>query len=175
MELTQEYIKSILHYDPETGIFSWRQSSGKARRGSVAGSLDADGYRVIPLFHYFSKMKKAKLHRAGRLAILYSCGSLNEDAVVDHINRDVDDNRITNLRVCTNAENARNRKNTGGKSRSKGVSPHTTVFRASICKNGKIHRLGCFLTEQEAAMAYDSAAVILHGQFACTNKDLGLL
>lgn len=96
---------------------------------------------------------------------------------VDHINGDGLDNRKSNLRVCTPAENLRNQRRPTGRSVFKGISFDAVnkKWRATIRVSGKRVFLGRFLDERSAAMAYDAAALLHHGAFACTNADLGLL
>jgi len=93
-------------------------------------------------------------------------------SVVDHVNGDPLDNRKTNLRICSPAENAKNRsKNKISSSSYKGVRWHKVTARwcAVIKSNGKQYWLGLFKNEKDAALAYDSAARRLHGEFAKTN------
>lgn len=87
------------------------------------------------------------------------------------------DNRKTNLRPCTHAENSRNRKHRLNFSGFKGVCYRrdSRRWRASIMKDYKIFRIGHFHSALEAALAYDEAAIRLHGEFATTNKSLGRL
>jgi hypothetical protein len=91
---------------------------------------------------------------------------------VDHINGNGLDNRRSNLRLATTAQNARNRdkfkNNTTGY---KGVSRQKgrRKFRAQIYVNGKAIYLGWYDTPREAALAYDRAARKYHGPFGCTN------
>lgn len=102
--------------------------------------------------------------------------------VTDHINRDGLDNRKINLRNCTHSQNAMNRasyKNTSSKY--KGVFLHKTKYmthsgiryflrwRVNIGINGKQVKFGLFLTEVEAALAYNKKAKELHGEFAHLN------
>lgn len=95
--------------------------------------------------------------------------------VVDHINGDGLDNRRSNLRICTQAENLRNRGKFRGKRASiyKGVSrsPKSRInpWVATIKIDGKIIRLGSFPTENDAALAYNEAALRYHGKFARLN------
>lgn len=100
------------------------------------------------------------------------------DQFVDHRSRDSLDNRKENLRFCTNGENQMNAgipsHNTSG---FKGVSRtrQGDKWRATIQLHGVSKQLGVFLTPQEAAAAYDEAAVLHFGGFALTNQDLGVL
>lgn len=91
----------------------------------------------------------------------------------DHINGDTLDNRRSNLRVCTQKQNAQNRRVTSrSKSGVKGVYQRTgsAAWIASITANGKKHNLGRFLTIDEARVAYSRAALQLHGEFANTGE-----
>ncbi len=89
---------------------------------------------------------------------------------VDHINGNKLDNRRANLRVCTHAENVRNRPVTGkNRSGHKGVYFNHGKWRAMIGYGGKAIHLGNFNTIEEAARAYDAAAEHYHGEFAKTN------
>lgn len=96
------------------------------------------------------------------------------DMVVDHINGDPLDNRRENLRVCTRQENMMNqRKRSDNTSGYKGVAPNRRnmrkPFKAYIKKDGVQHHLGNFETAEAAARAYDSAAMLLHGEYARLN------
>lgn len=94
---------------------------------------------------------------------------------VDHRNGDGLDNRKENLRLATSHQNAGNaRKRKMGTSRFKGVgwSKDKNCWRARILLHGKHERfLGYFDNEQDAAAAYDRAAVVHFGEFAMTNKE----
>lgn len=92
---------------------------------------------------------------------------------IDHINGDKSDNRKSNLRICTNSENLRNRgsqsNNTSGY---KGVSwsKELKKWRTQICINKKHIHVGLFKDKIEAAKAYNEAAIKYHGEFAKLNE-----
>ena len=96
---------------------------------------------------------------------------------VDHRRReDTLDNRRLNLRIATPVQNAGNtNKHKDGTSGYKGVSRQDGKWHAQIQRNGQKIHLGDFLTPERAAMAYDTAALKHHNEFACTNASLGLL
>lgn len=104
-----------------------------------------------------------------------------DDPEVDHINHDGLDNRRSNLRVIPHGLNVVNTKHrTGGTSRFKGVSYETQYaefakpWKAKIQIDGKGRHLGYFTDEDEAAQAYDRAAVEAWGEHAYTNDKVGL-
>lgn len=93
---------------------------------------------------------------------------------VDHISGDTLDNRKINLRICTHAENLRNCKSwSTSKSPFKGCYQRKCGgpkrWRARIQFDGKSIYIGCYLTAEEAAEAYNAKAVELHGQYARLN------
>ena len=111
--LTQSRLKELVNYDSSTGIFTSKVRRGKIHPGDEIGTNGYHGYIIIKIDY--------EPYRAHRLAVLYMTGEW-PDGVIDHINRDKADNRWENIRVCTKAENNRNRElaknNTSG---SKGV------------------------------------------------------
>jgi len=97
----------------------------------------------------------------------------SDDMEVDHIrSRETLNNQRKNLRVCSHAENGRNRtKGSNNTSGFKGVSfrKDITKWQAAIRLNGTDIYLGCFVTPEEAAKAYDAKALELFGEFAKLN------
>ena len=147
-ELTAEYLRSILHYDQETGIFTWKVStSRRVRVGDVAGCSNGGGYLQI--------MVQSRLHLTHRLAWLYTYGEWPKDQI-DHINRNRSDNRISNLREATHTQNARNMsKASNNTSGHPGVHWYSrdSKWLAHITHNYKQIHLGCFNTIEEALSA----------------------
>lgn len=93
-----------------------------------------------------------------------------EDKVVDHIDGNKLNNRAKNLRVCTQAENSRNRIGLSYRKKYKGVVAHKNgSFRAEIKYNYKCIHLGYFKNAVDAAKAYDQAAQKYFKEFARLN------
>ena len=158
LELTQDYLKSILHYDPITGIFTRKtKSAQRVKIGDIAGCVDvSDGYHKIKINH-----KKYKSHR---LAWLYVKGEFPK-YLIDHKNRIRHDNRFCNLRECTDAQNAQNRpsdKNTSSKYVGVSYRKDTNKWKAQITVNGNTKNLGQFSLEKDAYDAYLKAKEIYH-------------
>lgn len=150
--LTQEMLKNNLHYDPATGIFTRLTScSNRVKVGDVAGSLRRDGYTCITV--------NKKSYQTHRLAWLYVYGELPTDDI-DHINQIKNDNRISNLRYVSHAENLKNASrrndNTSGFT---GVCWDKAIckWRAQIRINRKLVHLGMFNDKFEAICARMSA------------------
>ena len=97
---------------------------------------------------------------------------------VDHINRNPLDCRKENLRVATHQQNSRNvSKRKNASSKYKGVSWHASKaekpihwkWQARIQYGGKLINIGSFRNEEQAARAYDAAAINYFGEFAAVN------
>jgi hypothetical protein len=162
-QLTQEHLKELLLYNPQTGVFTWRvHRGGKATAGSVAGSKDTHGYVQI-LVHKHP-------HRAHRLAWLYMTGDWPKDSI-DHRNRIRSDNRWANLRDVTPAINAENtsvaRSRVG---RMLGTMYHSHLklnpWEARITVKGRREYLGHYKTVEEAHAAYMEAKIKFHEGFS---------
>lgn len=131
---------------------SLTENSWSANKGYAIRSFRANGKCVVVSMH--------------RQILSLKSGDRIE---VDHINGNKLDNRKSNLRCCTRAENERNKtlskRNTSG---FKGVSwnKRDKHWRAKIKINGKNQHLGCFKTAEEGYAAYCKAALELHGEFA---------
>src|SRR5437763_71078 len=159
-DLTAERLRELLDYAPETGLFYWRVRRGSAGAGREAGTEHTLGYRMIQIdgFNYY----------AHRLAWLYVNGK-HPAAMIDHVNRNRADNRIANLRQCSRWQNARN-VSTRSASELKGVYRLASRWRAERKGSGRRIYLGSYDSAEEAAAAYDYAAVLHYDEFARTNE-----
>ncbi len=158
-QMTQERLKEVLHYDPDTGAFNWLQQRPGCVPGREVGTI-ACGYRQIEVDY--------KLFRASRLAWLYITGNWPEN-LVDHKNGNRSDDRWCNLRAATHQENSRNRKpckrNKSGKvGVCVGTKPNT--WEANITIDNKLLQLGCFEVKKDAITARCKAEKHYFGAFA---------
>lgn len=157
--LTQIRLQELLHYNPDTGIFTSKVRRHRLRPGDIVGTTLTRGYIGIRV--------DGVRHLAHRLAFLYMTGRWPE-GVVDHINGNAGDNRWSNLRECTQSQNMLNRKMFKNKAVPfKGVSLVGRRFKATIHIPGddKTTFLGYFDTPEAANEAYMKEAKRLHGDF----------
>lgn len=174
-------VGDYLKYDPSSGAITYKArtlhsfshlSEWKARNecgrwntryaGKSAGSPCKEGYLRVTLLN--------RRYLAHVLAwVLFSGAMPGDDVDIDHINLNKCDNRWSNLRLATRAENLRNvGKQTNNSSGFKGVCWHTQKQRwqALIAVDGRNKYLGLFDTPEAAHAAYCVAAEKLHGEFA---------
>jgi hypothetical protein len=159
MKLDLVYLKSILHYNPQTGIWTWlvdRGVNGLSQAGTKAGG----------------KMHKIKIDKQGysthRLAFFYMTGRWPKDQI-DHINNNHFDDRWINLREANTSQNCANqgcRKNSS--IGLKGVTKNGAGFMAQINVRNKHFYLGTFRSTIEAHRAYAKAAKQMFGEFSRT-------
>jgi hypothetical protein len=146
--LTQEQLKEILHYDPETGIFRWRVSTAhRVKPWDVAGTKTDTGYILIG-----HKNISLKAHR---LAWLYMTGEWPKHQI-DHKDGSPSNNSWQNLRQATHKQNLENQPlrqdNTSG---FRGVSwdKKKKKWEANLGHYRKKIFIGYFDTAEEAAQA----------------------
>ena len=147
-DITAEKLRELLHYDQETGIFTWKVgSANQVKAGDVAGCPDGKGYLLISVH--------SRLYKAHRLAWLHFHGVWPVDQL-DHINRAKGDNRIANLRDVSRKQNMQNAsKRSDNTSGHPGVSwcKRISKWVARIKHNYKQIHLGYFSILEEAISA----------------------
>ncbi len=158
-DFDQEYLKSILYYDPLSGKWTWLKHYYKRLIGKEAGQIKQTGYRIIKINN--------KEYMSARLACLYMTGEWPKEEM-DHKDTIKLNDKWENLREASRAENTRNR---NAKLTSliglKGVRLTTSnKYEANIKLNGQFKYLGTFDTPKEAATAYANAAKEAYGEFA---------
>lgn len=147
--------------------------------GSIA-LVDDQDFEWLSEFTWFEyKASRGRVYAArffaGRVQGMHrAITEASPEQQVDHANGKSLDNRRENLRPCTRAENSANVRVIRSKSGFKGVyaSGKSKPWRAGIKCQQKCISLGYFATPDEAALAYDQAALHYFGDFAATNADL---
>lgn len=146
--------------------------------GTHSAIVDASDFpRVSSLNWTYNKGYAVRSHRSkdGVKGTQTMHGLITGWTGVDHINGNRLDNRKTNLRPASPLQNGRNkRKPSDNRTGYKGVQFRRDAFRskpwyAIIATNRKKLYLGAYSTPEEAALAYDSAARDLFGEFAALN------
>jgi HNH endonuclease len=159
--LTLERLKQVLHYDPETGRWTWLERiSVRIQAGKEANYINPDGYHEIGI--------DGENYLGHRLAWFYMTGEWPIKQI-DHRDLCKSNNRWNNLREAEHGQNVTNtnaRKNS--KTGIKGVFfiPKIKKYHSRIMHNHKLYLLGYFETKEEAAIFYKIAAARLHGEFA---------
>jgi hypothetical protein len=154
--LTQQRLKEVLDYSPETGSFIRKIKQSGVRQGAISGSLSTDGYLITSI-----DQKPYKCHR---LAWLYMTGKW-PIGYIDHINGNRSDNRFANLRDVPPSENVHNQRKAQLRNQSTGVLGtfvNGSGFAARIAHNNTKIYLGTFRTLEEASAAYVAAKRLLH-------------
>lgn len=155
--LTAEAVKQLLHYCPETGVFTWLVTRGRGIAGAVAGKIRKSGYRRITIEGYS--------YGSGQLAWIYMRG-VWPDKTVDHKNRIKSDDRWDNFRLAEPFEQNINRtkpkNNTSGVV---GVKRARNKWYAAIRRRGVGVRLGLF-DKFEDAVAARRAAEVSDGEWS---------
>ena len=165
----QAYLLARFSYNPRTGVLRWKpipevvfryDKAWNARfAGKPAGTIKGGGYCVVGIHHV--------VYLAHRLIWRMVTG--DSPTEIDHINGDCADNRWSNLRLATHAENGRNRKiHRNNRSGIKGAwwNKRMGKWQSAVRLLGEKHHLGSFDTKKEAAEAYRQASAKLHGKFA---------
>ena len=151
MKIAVEELKIKFRYEPDTGHIYWAEPGKGKIKKKPAGTVMSTGYIGVLI--------EGKRYLAHRIAWALHHGAWPDDQI-DHINGDKTDNRISNLREATNAQNGKNygfnRANTSGV---KGVSwcKDTGKWRAVIRYEGASKSLGRYDTVEQAALVRKKA------------------
>ena len=161
--LDQEELKRILHYNPETGIFTWKITKGGNKPNSIAGAKDKLGYISISI--------KSKLYKAHRLAFLYMNGELPPSSV-DHINGNPSDNSWQNLRLCSQKQNTWNQIGHGKYYKNVYLvkGGRKKPFNIKIEVDGIVKSFGYYETAEEADEVATLLRDLLHGEYSVKRK-----
>lgn len=154
--LTHARLLELLHYAPETGVFSWKVSrKGVQHIGAVAGDMNARGYWRVCV--------EGRRYIASVLAWFYMTGEWPR-LDVDHRDGVRHHNWWSNLRQVSRAVNNQNqrRPQSHNKAGFLGVSPNRGRWAASIVVAGKKQHLGTFDSPAEAHATYVAAKRNLH-------------
>jgi hypothetical protein len=141
--------------------------------------VDADDYERLSRFRWFMTKNKRgymyavrSLDRRRQISMHREIMNPPKDRMVDHANGNTLDNRKSNLRVCSRAQNAINSiKARSAEQRFKGVTFNKAdqCFHAAITQDRQVKYIGSYRTAMEAALAYDKFAMHIHGEFAKLN------
>jgi len=155
--LTQEYVKQLFTYNPDTGDLIWNKRPLAKRVGKIAGTKQ----KIIKGGKYYIYLKiNGNKHLSHRIIWLHQYGNypIND---IDHIDGNGCNNRLSNLRdvsALTNAQNASKRSdNTSGVI---GVRFTNNRWYATINVDNTRHHLGSFVKFSDAVNARKNAEVL---------------
>ena len=142
-------LKEALAYDADSGVFTWRISTGRVKPGAIATSPSHGHLRV---------QFDGRSYWVHRLAWLFAHGEWPKGQI-DHINGVRTDNRLVNLRDVSGGINQQNQRRPQAHNKTSsylGVSWRTRAkkWRAAISLNGKMIEIGLFDSEEKASEAY---------------------
>ena len=158
---TQEYLKNLHTYNPDTGEYlshRFKKPLGsKDKRGRIRAKIQGKPYFV------------------SRLVWVWMTGEDPGDNYVDHIDGNPSNNKWSNLRLTTPAQNSHNRILPSNLSGYRGVyklsKPCGKRYYSQVVSNGVKHYLGVFDTPEEAHAAYIQKIAELHGEYAYTLRN----
>lgn len=160
-KLSQLRLKELLHYDPDTGIFTRAAMMPGSSIGSVCGTKKQNGYVVICVDRMY--------FRAHRLAWFYVHGTWPPE-FIDHVNHIRHDNRISNLRCVSTRQNSLNtslRSDNALGAKNVYFDKQAGKFGVKFTENGVQKLVGHFDSEALAKAAAKDYRERAHGEFCC--------
>ena len=156
-----ELLRIEVSYNPNTGTFTYINNLFRSFKSTEAGYIGSDGYIHISI--------NGKDYKAHRLAYALMLGHFPSDGfVVDHINGDKLDNRWSNLRLATHAQNIQNSKlRSDNSSGFKGVTYRKShkKFIGQVNFNGKPYYTGFYSRAEDCAAELKNIRENLHKEF----------
>jgi hypothetical protein len=155
---TQERLKELFDYK-DGFLIRKISTNNRVKVGDRVGVLEKHGYLKTSI--------KCIEYRVHRLIYAWFNGFITDGLCIDHIDGDVSNNKIENLRQVTHSENHHNLRS------AKGYNYHKkrNQWRAYITANKKVHNLGWYKTAKEAKKAYWVAKKIYHPTSPLNNTE----
>lgn len=146
----QEYLNTLLRYDPEQGSLHWIPQPGKRCNNTRprAGCYTTKGYRIIRI--------DGRLYKEHRIIWAMHNGPIPDGMDIDHIDRNTGNNKLENLRLATRSINNLNKNSKGvtyDKSRNK--------WKAQLSFNGKVVLNKRFSSYEKALAVYEEVKLKL--------------
>jgi hypothetical protein len=158
---TIDELREYLDYEPETGVLRWKKACGRVKAGAIAGSV----WRRGDYTAYLKLKFKGRSLQGHRVAFALHHGRW-PDPCCDHIDGNGLNNRVDNLRQCSVAGNAQNKRflrpNATGV---KGVYAVGAGYQAQVKLNRHSHTK-YFGHLEDAAAWVKQTREQLHGEFA---------
>jgi hypothetical protein len=167
----QEYLNSILSYDKDTGVLTWKERNFKSAlangwnkryAGKKLTTVSSEGYIFVTI-----DSSKYLAHR-----IIWKMITGNDVLIVDHINRNRIDNRLCNLREASTSLSMHNKKHKSCRL-PQGVQPNGQRFMARISHKCKTIHLGTYATPEEASEVYCLVADMIYTPPTSALSDTG--
>lgn len=171
-----EYLRECFDYDPDTGILTWRErpvehftSAGLCRRTNLRWANKEAGRTN-------QSRREVRVYGASFFVhriiwkIIYGADPAEQ---IDHIDGNSLNNKISNMRSATSAQNAHNMKakpTRDGALKGATFCKDTKRWKSAITLGGKHIHLGRFDTQKEAHEAYIEASKKHHGEFGCWHR-----
>lgn len=150
---SQEELHRLFDYSVVTGKLYWKvKFTRRVKLNMPAGTPGVNGYTNV-------RINKIE-YKAHRLIWMWVTGEDPGDYLVDHKNRQRDDNAWHNLRLATRGQNKINSCSKGTRLQPNGR------WNARLKVDGKLYTFGSYATEAEARAAYEKASRDLHGEFS---------